>query len=62
MEGGIKMKQICISCKTQYGMKEPILDKLETHGICNDCLTDIRKRKENIKKMFKLNPRNYKME
>ena len=55
MKGGWKMKQICIGCKTQYGIKEPVLDKSETHGICNECLSDVLKRKDNIKKMFRPN-------
>jgi len=30
------MKQICCVCKIQYGVKEPLDDDSETHGLCHE--------------------------
>ena len=32
------MRQICCICKILYGIKEPLDDDSETHGICPECL------------------------
>lgn len=32
------MRQICYVCGFLYGVKEPIEDDRETHGICPECL------------------------
>jgi len=31
------MIRICYKCKTIMGEKEPLEDKSETHGLCEDC-------------------------
>ena len=32
------MVRICCVCKQNMGDKEPLEDKSETHGICDECL------------------------
>jgi hypothetical protein len=31
------MRQICCRCGILYGIKEPIEDDSETHGLCEEC-------------------------
>ena len=31
------MRQICMICGILYGIKEPLDDDSETHGICEEC-------------------------
>jgi len=31
------MRQICMVCGILYGIKEPLGDDSETHGICEEC-------------------------
>ena len=32
------MRQVCYVCGILYGIKEPLNDDSETHGICPECL------------------------
>jgi len=34
------MIRICMTCKKVIGEKEPLEDKSETHGICDDCMEE----------------------
>jgi hypothetical protein len=40
------MVRICIECKKNYGMKEPLCDKSTTHGLCDACYNLIMKIRE----------------
>ena len=31
------MRQICMDCNILYGIKEPLDDDSETHGLCEEC-------------------------
>jgi hypothetical protein len=31
------MRQVCYICGILYGLKEPLDNDSETHGICDDC-------------------------
>ena len=31
------MRQICMDCGILYGIKEPLEDDSETHGLCEEC-------------------------
>jgi hypothetical protein len=31
------MRQVCYNCKILYGIKEPLDDDSETHGLCPEC-------------------------
>lgn len=31
------MRQVCYNCKILYGVKEPLDDDSETHGLCPEC-------------------------
>jgi hypothetical protein len=46
------MKQICMDCLNQYGIKEPFENDSETHGLCKTCwdkrIEHIKKRKEEM--------------
>ncbi len=49
------MKQICYICSDLYGIKEPIEDERETHGLCPKCFTvemdKLRTKAEEIRKV-----------
>jgi len=36
-EGGKPMRQVCMDCGILYGIKEPLEDDSETHGLCEEC-------------------------
>ncbi len=38
------MKQCCIECGSVYGEKEPYGDGSFTHGLCSNCLLNLRKK------------------
>ncbi len=40
------MIRICIECKKNYGIKEPLWDKSKTHGLCDACFDLIMRVKE----------------
>jgi len=40
------MVRICVECKKNYGMKEPLWDKSTTHGLCDACYNLIMKMRE----------------
>ena len=40
------MIRICIECKKNYGIKEPLWDKSTTHGLCDACFNLIMRMKE----------------
>jgi predicted nucleic acid-binding Zn ribbon protein len=42
----LDMVRICIECKKNYGMKEPLCDKSTTHGLCDACYNLIMKIRE----------------
>ncbi len=31
------MRQVCYICGLLYGLKEPLEDDSETHGLCEEC-------------------------
>ena len=31
------MRQVCMVCGILYGLKEPLEDDSETHGLCEEC-------------------------
>ena len=49
LKEGRKMKKVCYVCKILYGIKEPLHDNSETHGICPECLELEIKKLENFK-------------
>ena len=42
-DGGL-MIQVCCECKVVYGEKEPLEDKSETHGFCEPCFTEWKRK------------------
>jgi len=44
------MIQVCYVCWKKYGEKEPLKDRSETHGICNDCFPGELKKIAEIKR------------
>lgn len=38
------MRVVCIRCKKEYGQKDPKENGSVTHGICPECLKEIRKK------------------
>jgi len=41
------MRQVCYICGILYGIKDPIEDDRETHGLCPDCFEiEMRKLQE----------------
>jgi len=43
------MRQICYVCKILYGIKEPVHDNSETHGLCPECFKVETKKLEQYK-------------
>ena len=37
LKKGEKMRQVCMVCGILYGLKEPLEDDSETHGLCEEC-------------------------
>ena len=31
------MRRVCFVCKIMFGLKEPLEDDSETHGLCPEC-------------------------
>jgi hypothetical protein len=42
----LDMVRICVECKKNYGIKEPLWDKSTTHGLCDACYNLIMKMRE----------------
>lgn len=43
------MRQVCYVCKILYGIKQPLEDDSETHGLCPGCFELEIKKLENFK-------------
>jgi len=44
------MIRVCCVCRKKYGEKEPLEDKRETHGYCDECLPQILNKQVGTKK------------
>jgi len=47
--GGIKTLIVCGWCKVYIGLKSPLEDKRETHGICSECEKEQERKLKEIK-------------
>jgi hypothetical protein len=46
------MRQVCYVCNTDYGQKDPLSDKRETHGLCPvHYKTELKRLKKAIRQM-----------
>ena len=51
------MRQICMDCGILYGIKEPLEDDGETHGLCEECFPlEMMKIEKELKKGVEVDP------